>query len=106
MGTISAEVIEPFTLHVAIASLAVLVGWGLLIGIRALHPALQGFPLFPLAMIGGMLLQSGRAHRVAAWFDRATFQRIMGLALDLLVVAAMASMQLDLFLRTSCRFPC
>lgn len=97
MGTVSSEVLEPFTLHVVVTSLAVLVGWGLLTAIRALHPALQGFPLFPLAMIGGMAIQWAALRTgVARWFDRATFQRINGLALDLLVVAAVASMQLDL----------
>lgn len=97
MGTVSSEVLEPFTLHVAVTSLAVLVGWGLLTVVRPLHPALEGFPLFPLAMIGGMAIQWAATRTgVARWFDRATFQRINGLALDLLVVAAVASMQLDL----------
>ena len=100
MSTISANVLEPFTLHVAIAAMAVLAGWVMLLGIRGLHPSLQGFPLFPLAMVGGMLIQIGADRTGAAtYFDRATFQRIMGLALDLLVVAAIASMQLDLFLQ-------
>jgi glutamate:Na+ symporter, ESS family len=100
LGTISSDVLEPFTLHVAVASLAVLIGWGLLLGIRALHPSLRGFPLFPLAMVGGMLIQvvAGRTG-AAAWFDRGTFQRLMGLALDLLVVAAVASMPLDLVMQ-------
>jgi len=97
-STVSAVALEPFTLHVAVTALAVLTGWGLLAMLQALHAAFNGFPLFPLAMIGGMLLQV-LADRtgVAAWFDRATFQRITGLALDLLVAAAVASMPLDLF---------
>ena len=100
MGTVSSVVLEPFTLHVAVASLAVLAGWVMLLGVRALHPSLQGFPLFPLAMVGGMLIQLAADRMGAsAWFDRGTFQRIMGLALDLLVVAAVASMQLDLILQ-------
>lgn len=104
-GTISTDVLEPFTLHVAIASLAVLAGWTMLSGLRALHPSLQGFPLFPLAMIGGMLIQAAADRTgAAAYFDRATFQRIMGLALDLLVVAAIASLQLDLFLQNVAPF--
>ncbi|MDH4063156.1 MAG: sodium:glutamate symporter, partial [Acidobacteriota bacterium] len=100
LGSISTVVMEPLTLHVAIVSLAVLVGWALLLGIRSIHPALQGFPLFPLAMVGGMLIQVVADRLGAAiWFDRGAFQRIMGLALDLLVVAAIASLQLDLFLQ-------
>lgn len=104
-GTISTDVLEPLTLHVAIAALAVLVGWTMLSGLRALHPSLQGFPLFPLAMVGGMLIQAASDRTGAAtYFDRATFQRIMGLALDLLVVAAIASLQLDLFLQNVAPF--
>ena len=100
MGTITGDVLEPLALHVAIVSLAALAGWVMLLGVRALHPALGGFPLFPLAMIGGMLIQ-GTADRLGAatYFDRATFQRLTGLCLDLLVTAAIASMQLDLFLQ-------
>ncbi len=100
MGTITNDVLEPFTLHVAIVTLAALAGWVMLLDVRAVHPSLSGFPLFPLAMIGGMLIQ-GLSDRLgaAAYFDRATFQRITGLCLDLLVVAAIASMQLDLFLQ-------
>lgn len=98
MGTVSTAVLEPFTLHVAVASLAVLVGWAMLEGVRALHPTLQGFPLFPLAMVGGMLIQLAADRTgVATWFDRGSFQRLAGLSLDLLVVAAVASMPLDLF---------
>lgn len=105
MGTVSSEVLEPFTLHVAVTSLAVLVGWGLLTAVRALHPALQGFPLFPLAMVGGMVIQVAADRTgVARWFDRATFQRLTGLALDLLVVAAVASLQLDLVLQHAVPF--
>ena len=67
-------------------------------GLSLLHPALESFPLFPLAMIGGMVLQH-LADRTgaAAWLDRGTFQRLTGLSLDLLVTAAIATMRLDLF---------
>ena len=99
-GTVSAVAIEPLTLHTVVIALAILLGWALQTGLRALHPAFNGFPLFPLAMIGGMAIQvvAERAG-IAAWFDRATFQRLTGLALDLLVAAAVASMRLDLFVQ-------
>jgi glutamate:Na+ symporter, ESS family len=99
-GTITSDVLEPFALHVAILTLATLAGWVMLQGVRAVHPSLGGFPLFPLAMIGGMLIQAlSDRLGAAAYFDRDTFQRITGLCLDLLVVAAIASLQLDLFLQ-------
>ncbi len=100
VGTVSASVIEPFALHVAVAMIAVLIGWALLALLQRIHPAFDSFPLFPLAMIGGMALQQivDRAG-ASAWLDRATFQRITGLALDFLVAAAVASMRLDLFVQ-------
>lgn len=99
-GTVTASVLDSFTFHVAITSLAVLIGWVILRGVRAIHPTLEGFPLFPLAMIGGMLVQLS-AERIGAssYFDRATFERILGLSLEVLVVAAIASLRLDLFLQ-------
>ena len=105
MGTVSATTIEPFTLHVAVAMLAVLVGWVLQAAIGRLHPALSSLPLFPLAMIGGMLLQTLADRTGAAqWLDRSTFQRLTGLSLDLLVAAAVATMRLDLFLQNVAPF--
>ncbi len=97
VGTVRSSVLEPFTLHVMALSVAVLLGWVMQLGIRSLHPALAGFPLFPLAMIGGMGVQFVAEKTGAArYFDRGSFQRIMGLSLDLLVVAAIASLRLDL----------
>jgi ESS family glutamate:Na+ symporter len=50
-------------------------------------------------MIGGIIIQfialrTGLAH----YFDRRTFDRILGLALDFLVVSAISSIKLDVFL--------
>jgi ESS family glutamate:Na+ symporter len=104
-GTVRTSVMEPFTFHVAILSVAVLIGWVLQLAVRSLHPALSGFPLFPLAMIGGMLVQLvADRSGAAAYFDRGSVHRIMGLSLDLLVVAAIASLRLDLFLQNAVPF--
>lgn len=105
LGTVSPTVVEPLTLHLAVTLVAVLLGWALHAVLRAGAPRLDGVPLFPLAMIGGMLLQ-GAADRsgAAAYLDRGTFQRITGLALDLLVAAAVATMRLDLFAANAAAF--
>lgn len=104
-GTVSPVAIEPFTLHAAVALVAVLTGWVMLEGLRRVHPVFANFPLFPLAMAGGGLLQwAAQRTGVAAYFDRATFQRLSGLALDLLVTAAVASMRLDLFVQNLAPF--
>ncbi len=100
LATVRVGALDSLTLHVAVAGIAVLIGWTMQQGVRAIHPALSGFPLFPLAMIGGILIQ-WIAYRTGAarYFDRATFERILGLSLDLLIVAAIASLRLDLFLQ-------
>ena len=97
-ATVASESIEPLAFHFAIVGVAILVGWVLLAGVRQLHPMLSGFPLFPLAMVGGMIVQAFSARiRVSQYYDRLTFERILGLSLDILVVAAIASIRLDLF---------
>jgi len=98
-ATVAPESLEPFAFHFAIVALAVLLGWAMLGQVRGLHPLLRGFPLFPLAMIGGLLIQAlAKPLRLARYFDRATFERILGFSLDFLVVAAIATIRLDLFI--------
>ncbi|MFN7984639.1 MAG: hypothetical protein U0Q11_22570 [Vicinamibacterales bacterium] len=105
IGTVNANTIEPFTLHVAVALLAVMMGWGLQVGLAKVHRSLASVPLFPLAMIGGMVLQTVADRTATArWLDRGTFQQLTGLSLDLLVAAAVASMRLDLFLQNVAPF--
>jgi len=100
MGTVRPGVLDPLSYHLAIVSVAVGLGWVGMSAVRAVHPALSSFPLFPLAMIGGIGVQFAADRLgVAATFDRATFQRIMGVSLDLLIVAAIAALRLDLFLQ-------
>lgn len=99
-ATVASESIEPLAFHFAFIALAILIGWGMQSWVRQFHEMLAGFPLFPLAMIGGILVQIGATKTgVARYFDRATFERILGFALDILVVAAIATVKLDLFIQ-------
>ncbi|GGE71615.1 sodium:glutamate symporter [Nesterenkonia cremea] len=106
--------IEPLTLHVAVVGLAIILGWLILEGLIWVEDQLWGqpgsvwpgadgegltllgyVPLFPLAMIGGVLIQilldrTGNSHLL----DHETMKRIQGLALDILVVAALATISL------------
>ncbi|MFO7922422.1 MAG: sodium/glutamate symporter [Bacteroidales bacterium] len=98
-ATVASESIEPMAFHFAVVGLAILVGWLMLAGIRQIHPVVSGFPLFPLAMIGGMIVQIVSVRlKVARYYDRNSFERILGFSLDVLVVAAIASIRLDLFI--------
>lgn len=98
-ATVASESIEPLAFHFSIVAVAVLIGWGMLTFVRKSHPLLGGFPLFPLAMIGGMIVQIiSKPLKLTTYYDKDTFDRILGLSLDFLVVAAISSLRLDLFL--------
>ena len=102
--TVSPDAVEPFAFHAAFVGLAILIGWYLLTMIKGLSARTEmdlfaSFPLFPLAMIGGIIVQIVcAALGVAKYFDRKTYDRILGFALDFLVVSAIASIKLDVFL--------
>lgn len=107
--------IEPLTLHVAIVGLAIIIGWLILEALVLIEDLLWGqpesvwpgedgegmtllgyVPLFPLAMIGGVIVQifldkTGRSSLV----DHELMKRIQGLALDILIVAALATISLS-----------
>lgn len=86
--------------------LAVLIGYAIKSGLGALDKiapewlhnlkVLTSFPLFPLCMIGGLILQN-TAERVhlETLIDHGQMQRISGAALDFLVVSAVASIRID-----------
>jgi len=98
-ATVATESIEPLAFHFSITGVAILIGWLMLLGVRKIHPFLEGFPLFPLAMIGGMIVQVFSIRmKVDKYYDKHSFDRILGISLDMLVVAAISSLKLDLFL--------
>lgn len=104
--TVRADSIEPLTLHLAFIALAILVGMGILETLVWIESQtwgqgedgielLSAVPLFPLAMIGGLIVQQV-VSRIDNndLMDRETLVRIQGLALDLLIAAAIASLSL------------
>lgn len=101
----SEHMIDPLSIHLGYIGLAIGLGWllhkGLMIIERFTWMAAGGpelmrhIPLFPLAMIGGVLIQivldrTGRASKI----DRQLVNRVSGTALDLLIVSAMATLSL------------
>ena len=102
--TVSPDALEPLAFHGAVVGVAIIIGWYILNGIKGLSAGMEpdlfrSFPLFPLAMMGGLIIQILSARiGVASYFDRKTFDRILGLALDYLVVSAIAAIKLDVFL--------
>ncbi len=98
-ATVASEAIEPLTFHFSIISIAIIIGWGMLVGIKSIHAELRAFPLFPLAMLGGLIVQKFSIwFRIDKYYDKNTFDRLLGLALDILVLSAIATIKLDVFL--------
>ena len=108
--TLPPSALDSLTLHLALSGLAIGIGWLMQQGFVRLamldpsSPTLQklatSFPLFPLCMLGGLLLQ-GLLQKTGrdAWVDRDSFHRLGGMALDILVVTAITTTRLDLISR-------
>lgn len=104
--TVRSESIEPLTLHFAFVAMAILVGLGILEALTWIEKQTWGsgqeglellgaVPLFPLAMIGGLIVQQVLTRiDKNDLLDRATMLRIQGIALDILIAAAIASLSL------------
>ena len=103
--TVLADSVDSLAWHIAIVGLAVLIGFGILQGCKAAEVALLpnaktrlflGFPMFPLCMLGGVILQSSaKLMKLDLLVDRDQMTRISGAALDYLAVSAVATIQLS-----------
>ncbi|MBQ7208739.1 MAG: sodium:glutamate symporter [Lentisphaeria bacterium] len=102
--TVFCDSIDSLAFHTALIGMSILIGFGMLKGLQfaelKLFPAARirifsGFPLFPLCMIGGVLLQLFLDRvRIGYLVSREQMQRLSGASLDFLVTAAVATIQL------------
>ncbi|UNC91393.1 sodium/glutamate symporter [Candidatus Contubernalis alkaliaceticus] len=100
------ESIEPLSLHLALVGAAVGIGYlmlelliyleGLLFSPFGWEGIMEFVPLFPLAMIGGILVQIlyHRLFENTLEIDRQQINRLQGLSLDFLIVASLGSLSL------------
>ena len=96
--TISQDVVEPFAFHLGIIGISILIGRIIVWGFAQIF-GYSGLPLFPFAMIGGWLLNAiMQRTSLRNLLDRNIFQRIQGMALEILVVGAMASIKIPVVL--------
>jgi len=98
--------IDPLSVHLGMVGLSIALGWLILNGLVRLEESLlaplgwpelfRHVPLFPLAMIGGVIIQllSGR-FGFGKLIQRRLMNRISGTALDLLIVAALGTLSLE-----------
>mmetsp|Transcript_9292 Transcript_9292/g.15114 ORF Transcript_9292/g.15114 Transcript_9292/m.15114 type:complete len:520 (+) Transcript_9292:150-1709(+) len=103
--SISNDAIDTLALHVGFVGLAVMLAYWTKRGLMALETTsawlteykfFNGFPLFPICMLWGLVIQIciDRFCTISP-LDRGTMERIGGVALDFLVLAAIATTKLD-----------
>ncbi len=99
--------IDTLSLHIALVGGAIFIAFLIkqgLIAIESLSPAMQengilsSFPMFPLSMIGGLIVQlfMTRVLKKESIMDREMMQRVSGAALDFLIVAAIAMINISI----------
>jgi ESS family glutamate:Na+ symporter len=103
--TISPGVIGTLSFHLMVIGFAILIGWGLRSGLRYLSALtgnatfidiMRGFPLFPLCMLGGLAIQVlAQRYDTHKLIDGGVTKLIMNAALDFLVVAAIATIRVE-----------
>lgn len=110
--TVSSASIDSLAFHLSIVGVAVFIGYLLKTGLIAVESIVrsavaggsveetgkvffEGFPLFPLAMIGGLIIQMfvSRYPKINP-VDHQLMQRLSGTAMDFLVVAAISTIRL------------
>ena len=101
----SAQMVDSLSVHLGYLAVAVGIGWVLHRGLMQLEgmtwvrwggpELMRHIPLFPLAMIGGVLVQIGLERSgQATHIDRKLINRVSGTSLDLLIVSALATISL------------
>ncbi|MBO7328379.1 MAG: sodium:glutamate symporter [Lentisphaeria bacterium] len=103
--TVLSDSIDSLAWHIAMIGISILLGYGMLKFLQFAEVKLlpecktrlfTGFPLFPLCMIGGVIIQQFfRKLKVEHLIDHGQMQRLSGAALDFLVVSAVATIQLS-----------
>ncbi|MDG2089916.1 MAG: sodium/glutamate symporter [Gammaproteobacteria bacterium] len=95
--TINKEVVEPMAFHFGVIALAVMAGVAILFVIETLTGL--NLLLFPMAMIGGLLVQWALSKTdFKDSVDRGTLNLIQGLALELLILSAITTIKIPVVL--------
>ena len=107
--TVLCDSIDSLAWHCALIGVAVAIGYAILFGCRSLETTLfpkasirifSGFPLFPLCMIGGLIIQQVfQKLRIAPLIDGDQMKRISGASLDYLVVSAIATIRIEVVMQ-------
>ena len=95
-GRLQRASLDNLAFHVSLVAVAVIIGFVLK---HFVDMVITGVPLFPLAMIGGLVVHLVIVRTPAQELvDKATLNSIAGVALDFLVVSAVASLALPVLI--------
>lgn len=95
-GRLQRASLDNLAFHVSLVAVAVIIGFVLK---HFVDMVITGVPLFPLAMIGGLVVHLVIVRTPAQELvDKATLNSIAGVALDFLVVSAVASLSLPVLI--------
>lgn len=93
---LSPQSLSTLGFHFSLILVAILIGFGFKV---LLDPIITGMPLFPLAMIGGLIVHLAISRtRLFQLIDKPTLDAIAAVFLDLLVVSAVASLSIPVIL--------
>lgn len=103
IGTMNNDIVESFAFHSSLIAIAILIGW-IIQGLVEIYIGIE-MPLFPMAMIGGVFVQLAISKtKFAQAIDVNTLQRIQGIALDFLIVSAIASIKIPVVIKYALPF--
>ncbi|HHY04514.1 MAG TPA: sodium:glutamate symporter [Thermoanaerobacterales bacterium] len=103
IATINNDVVESYAFHSSLIAIAIFIGW-IFQGLVKKYTGLE-MPLFPMAMIGGFFVQLAIGKtKFAQAIDVNTLQRIQGIALDFLIVSAIASIKIPVIINYALPF--
>jgi len=87
---------DHLAIQLSIVLIAVVLGWLMRTGLAAFLPIVNSIPVFPFAMVAGLLMQI-----IFVWLkiddllDKETINRISGTALDFLIISSVATVSLN-----------
>ena len=103
--TVFCDSIDSLAWHIALLGISIFIGYAMLKGLQYCEATLlpeskirifSGFPLFPLCMIGGVIVQLlFQGLKANYLIDHGQMQRLSGASLDFLVVAAVSTIRLE-----------
>ena len=104
--TVVPQSVEPIALHLCLFGLAMLGGWGIVALLESLPGFLGTFfsfaPLFPFAMVSGMIIQIVLNRLDYGYLvDRGLAERLSGLGLEFCILSVFGSLNLPLVLQSS-----